>query len=133
MGAVVGDCRSRDEDIRADEVASHGLEHLLGALHFDSVHAARSRNLHGSAHQHDFSTGFTWAKDLTDTQDSGGGGTTFAGQVIQNPNNRAIEKANKGQGGYIKFEESWYDLNDDATPDGSEIKATAEKLGADLG
>jgi hypothetical protein len=43
-----------------------------------------------------FNTGFTWAKDLTDTQDSGGGGTTFAGQVIQNPNNRAIEKANNG-------------------------------------
>ncbi|HZO57315.1 MAG TPA: TonB-dependent receptor [Bryobacteraceae bacterium] len=43
-----------------------------------------------------FSTGYTWAKDLTDTQDSGGGGTTFAGQVIQNPNNRAIEKANNG-------------------------------------
>ncbi len=43
-----------------------------------------------------FSTGFTWAKDLTDTQDSGGGGTTFGGQVIQNPANRAIEKANNG-------------------------------------
>ena len=41
-----------------------------------------------------FSTGFTWAKDLTDTQDSGGGGTTFAGQIIQNPLDRAIEKAN---------------------------------------
>ena len=43
-----------------------------------------------------FNTGFTWAKDLTDTQDSGGGGTTFAGQIIQNPANRAIEKANNG-------------------------------------
>ncbi len=43
-----------------------------------------------------FSTGFTSAKDLTDTQDSGGGGTTFAGQVIENPNNRAVEKANNG-------------------------------------
>jgi hypothetical protein len=40
------------------------------------------------------STGFTWAKDLTDTQDSGGGGTTFGGQVIQNPASRSIEKAN---------------------------------------
>lgn len=39
-------------------------------------------------------TGFTWAKDLTDTQDSGGGGTTFGGQVIQNQFNRDIEKAN---------------------------------------
>ena len=46
-----------------------------------------------------FSTGFTWAKDLTDTQDSGGvtnGGTTFGGQVIQNPNSRTAEKANNG-------------------------------------
>src|SRR5262249_1416228 len=40
------------------------------------------------------STGFTWAKDLTDTQDGGGQGTTFGGQVIQNPQNRVIEKAN---------------------------------------
>jgi hypothetical protein len=43
-----------------------------------------------------FSTGYTWAKDLTDTQDSGGGGTTFAGQIIQDPNDRAVEKGNNG-------------------------------------
>src|SRR4029077_12854150 len=46
-----------------------------------------------------FSAGYTWAKDLTDTQDSGGvtnGGTTFAGQIIQNPNSRTAEKANNG-------------------------------------
>ena len=45
------------------------------------------------------SGGFTWAKDLTDTQDSGGvtnSGTTFGGQIIQNPNSRDIEKANNG-------------------------------------
>jgi predicted dehydrogenase len=53
--------------------------------------------------------------------------------VIALTTNVAIEKASKGKGGYIKFEESWYDLNDDATPDGSDIKATAEKLGASLG
>ena len=41
-----------------------------------------------------FSAGFTWAKDLTDTQDASGGGTTYAGQVIQNPLDRAVEKAN---------------------------------------
>jgi hypothetical protein len=61
--------------------AYHGLE--------IAVQKRQGRNL-------TLSTGFTWAKDLTDTQDSGGGGTTFAGQVIQNPNNRAIEKANNG-------------------------------------
>jgi hypothetical protein len=46
-----------------------------------------------------FSSGFTWAKDLTDTQDSGGvtnGGTTYGGQIIQNPNNREAERANNG-------------------------------------
>ncbi len=52
--------------------------------------------------------------------------------VIALTTNVAIEKANKGQGGYIKFEESWYDLNDDATPDGSDVKATAEELGASI-
>ncbi|MEX2174559.1 MAG: Gfo/Idh/MocA family oxidoreductase [Pirellulaceae bacterium] len=46
--------------------------------------------------------------------------------------NVAMEKANKGEGGYIKFEEDWYDLNHDATPDGSDVKAVAERLGADL-
>lgn len=45
------------------------------------------------------STGFTWCKDMTDTQDSGAispSGGTFAGQLIQNPNDRNIEKANNG-------------------------------------
>lgn len=31
-----------------------------------------------------FNAGFTWAKDLTDAQDTGGGGGTYAGQTIQN-------------------------------------------------
>src|SRR5262249_26900415 len=42
------------------------------------------------------SSGFTWAKDLTDTQDSGGGGTTFPAQLTKTPLTRAIEKANNG-------------------------------------
>jgi hypothetical protein len=41
-----------------------------------------------------FNTGFTWAKDLTDSQDTGGGGATFAGQLIQNQFCRTCEKAN---------------------------------------
>ena len=40
-----------------------------------------------------FGAGWTWARDLTDTQDSGGGGTSFGGQVIQNQYDRAAEKA----------------------------------------
>jgi hypothetical protein len=62
----------------------------------DAYHALEIAAQKRHGHNLTFSTGFTWAKDLTDTQDSGGGGTTFAGQVIQNPDNRAIEKANNG-------------------------------------
>jgi len=41
-----------------------------------------------------FNTGWTWAKDLTDTQDTGGGGTTYGGQIIQNQFCRTCEKSN---------------------------------------
>ncbi|MGH9325651.1 MAG: carboxypeptidase regulatory-like domain-containing protein [Terriglobia bacterium] len=43
-----------------------------------------------------FNSGWTWSKDLTDTQDSGGGGTSFGGQVIQNQFDRAVEESNNG-------------------------------------
>jgi hypothetical protein len=43
-----------------------------------------------------FGAGYTFARDLTDTQDSGTGGTSFGGQVIQDQYNRAVEKANNG-------------------------------------
>ena len=39
-------------------IASHGFEHLLRALDFDALDAARRRNLHRSADQHDFGAGF---------------------------------------------------------------------------
>ena len=38
--------------------------------------------------------GFTWAKDLSDAFDNGGGGSSYAGQQIQNQFNRDIEKGN---------------------------------------
>jgi carboxypeptidase family protein len=41
-----------------------------------------------------FNTGFTWAKDLTDTQDTGGGGGSFAGQLLQNQFCRVCERSN---------------------------------------
>ncbi|MGH9325491.1 MAG: carboxypeptidase regulatory-like domain-containing protein [Terriglobia bacterium] len=41
-----------------------------------------------------FNGGWTWSRDLTDTQDSGGGGGSFAGQTIQNQFDRAAEWAN---------------------------------------
>ena len=40
-----------------------------------------------------FGAGWTWARDLTDTQDGGAGGTQFGGQVIQNQFDRAAEKS----------------------------------------
>jgi len=40
-----------------------------------------------------FGSGWTWARDLTDAQDSGGGGTSFGGQVIQDQFNRRVERA----------------------------------------
>lgn len=44
------------------------------------------------------SSSFTWAKDLTDTQDAGGStfnsGTTFGGQILLNQFNRAMERSN---------------------------------------
>jgi hypothetical protein len=40
-----------------------------------------------------FGAGWTWARDLTDAQDSGGGGSSFGGQVIQNQYDRRVEKA----------------------------------------
>ena len=43
-----------------------------------------------------------------------------------------MDNAKKGKGGYLVFEDSWYDLDHDATPDGSDVKATAEKLGASI-
>ncbi|MCI0360100.1 MAG: Gfo/Idh/MocA family oxidoreductase [Planctomycetaceae bacterium] len=53
--------------------------------------------------------------------------------VIALATNVAIDNASKGKGGYLAFDEKWYDLADDATPDGSDVKATAEELGANLG
>jgi carboxypeptidase family protein len=41
-----------------------------------------------------FGAGWTWARDLTDTQDSGGGGSSYGGQVIQNQFDRRVERAN---------------------------------------
>ncbi len=41
-----------------------------------------------------FGAGWTWARDLTDTQDGGGGGSSYGGQVIQNQFDRSVERAN---------------------------------------
>jgi hypothetical protein len=41
-----------------------------------------------------FNSGFTWAKGLTDTQDTGGGGGSFAGQLLQDQYCRTCERSN---------------------------------------
>ncbi len=48
--------------------------------------------------------------------------------VIALATNVAIRNANKGAGGYLKFEETWYDVNNDATPDGSSTEAEMKSL-----
>ena len=52
--------------------------------------------------------------------------------VIALASNVAIDSSIKGQSGYVKFEEEWYDIDHDATPDGSSVKEENEKLGAGL-
>ncbi len=46
--------------------------------------------------------------------------------VIALGTNVAIKNAAKGKGGYLKFDEEWFDIDSDATPDGSEIAAETE-------
>ena len=42
----------------------------------------------------------------------------------------AQRNASAGKGGYLKFEESWFDIDHDATPDGSTIEAERARLQA---
>lgn len=41
--------------------------------------------------------------------------------VIALGTNVALENAAKGKGGYLEFQEEWFDLDNDATPDGSDV------------
>lgn len=48
--------------------------------------------------------------------------------VIALATNVALKKAANGEPGFIKFEDDWYDLNHDATPDGSSYKEQYDTL-----
>jgi predicted dehydrogenase len=48
--------------------------------------------------------------------------------VIALTTNVAIRQGAGGKGGHIQFQESWYDVNDDSTPDGSDIAQTTREL-----
>ena len=52
--------------------------------------------------------------------------------VIALTTNVAMKKAAAGEGGFVKFDENWYDIHHDATPDGSTISEENEKLNAGL-
>ena len=43
--------------------------------------------------------------------------------VIALGTNVALKNANAGKGGYLEFKEEWFEVDNDATPDGSDIAA----------
>ncbi len=48
--------------------------------------------------------------------------------VIALTTNVALRQANENKGGYIKFEDTWYDIDNDATPDGSVVADEYNRL-----
>ena len=46
--------------------------------------------------------------------------------VIALGTNVALKRAAEGKGGYLEFEEEWFEIDSDATPDGSDIAAETE-------
>ncbi len=42
--------------------------------------------------------------------------------------NVALHNAQKGESGYLKYEEEWFEIDSDATPDGSDVKAELEAM-----
>ncbi len=48
--------------------------------------------------------------------------------VIALTSNVAIQKSLKGEPGYVKFDEAWFEIESDATPDGSDVKKEREYL-----
>ena len=52
----------------------------------------------------------------------------MADAVIALTTNVAMQKGAKGEAGYIKFQESWFDVSSDDTPDGSSVSKELESL-----
>jgi len=46
--------------------------------------------------------------------------------------NEALKRAAKGEGGYMQYKEEWFDVDNDATPDGSDIKREQEYMLKDV-
>lgn len=52
----------------------------------------------------------------------------MADAIIALTTNVALKKAAEGGPGYVKFEESWFDVNSDDTPDGSSVAEEMQRL-----
>jgi predicted dehydrogenase len=50
--------------------------------------------------------------------------------IIALTTNVAIRLGNEGKGGFVKFQEEWFDLKNDATPDGSSVEEEKKSLKA---
>ena len=48
--------------------------------------------------------------------------------VIALGTNVALKNAAAGKGGYLEFKEEWFDVDNDAVPDGSDIAAETELM-----
>lgn len=48
--------------------------------------------------------------------------------VIALTANTAIERTRKGESGYVQFEDGWFNIDDDSTPDGSDVAEEKSKL-----
>lgn len=52
----------------------------------------------------------------------------MADAVIALSTNVAMKKSARGEGGYLKFEDSWFERDSDETPDGSDVKQEMKQL-----
>ena len=48
--------------------------------------------------------------------------------VIALTTNVAIRQAGENKGGFVQFQDAWYDIHDDATPDGSVVADEYNRL-----
>ncbi|RMF43145.1 MAG: twin-arginine translocation signal domain-containing protein [Planctomycetota bacterium] len=52
----------------------------------------------------------------------------MADAVIALTTNVAMEKGRRGEAGFVKFEDEWFERDSDATPDGSDVRAEIQRL-----
>jgi hypothetical protein len=52
----------------------------------------------------------------------------MADAIIALTTNVALRRSASGESGYIKFDEAWFDVDNDATPDGSSVADEMQRL-----